>query len=177
MLLRIRKQSEIKQLKYMNRICVVHNIVKRSINDVMIGPQLVMLIEKIDDLHMAFNVEDEAILDHFFELDLEYEHSDAFRFEMLELVFFATATTNRFHEIGPKRSSVFKHGGSYMSVTKGTDGETLPDKSTFVTPTFVTFDKGVSVLDSMNLPNLGVCILFSLAFRYLLTYRIKLFEK
>jgi len=40
----------------------------------------------------------------------------------------------------------------------------------------VVFDEGVSLLESLHLPNLGDFILFSIASRRLPTYRIKLFE-
>lgn len=40
----------------------------------------------------------------------------------------------------------------------------------------LVFDEGVSVLDSMNLPNLGDFILFSVASRCLPSYTVKLFE-
>lgn len=50
--------------------------------------------------------------------------------------------------------------------------ETLVDFNKFV----VTFDDGIKVLESVNLPNLGDFILFTLASRCLPTYSGKLFE-
>ncbi|KAF0706113.1 Uncharacterized protein FWK35_00038350, partial [Aphis craccivora] len=50
--------------------------------------------------------------------------------------------------------------------------ETLSDLNKFL----LVFDEGVSVLESMKLPNLGDFILFSLASRCLPSYSIKLFE-
>ncbi|XP_025193542.1 uncharacterized protein LOC112593380, partial [Melanaphis sacchari] len=50
--------------------------------------------------------------------------------------------------------------------------ETLVDLNKFL----LVFDEGVSVLESMKLPNLGDFILFSLASRCLPSYSIKLFE-
>jgi len=50
--------------------------------------------------------------------------------------------------------------------------ETLLELNNFL----LVFDEGVSVLNSMNLPNLGDFILFSVASRCLPSYTIKLFE-
>lgn len=58
-----------------------------------------------------------------------------------------------------------------LNAPKSTN-ETLIDLNKFL----LIFDEGVSVLESMKIPNLGDFILFSLASRCLPSYSIKLFE-
>ncbi|XP_025198008.1 uncharacterized protein LOC112596509 [Melanaphis sacchari] len=59
-----------------------------------------------------------------------------------------------------------------LLTTPKSSNETLSELNKFL---FV-FDEGVSVLNSMNLPNLGDFILFSVASRCLPSYTVKLFE-
>lgn len=70
---RAKKKAVIKRSGYVDRIRSIHALAQQSINDPGVVPQMLVLIEELDDIWAAFKTEDDAVLDALIELDLSAE--------------------------------------------------------------------------------------------------------
>jgi len=89
---RLKRSCEVKRMNYMNKIRAVHSVAVRSAEDTSVIPQLLVMVESLDQLLSSFTIEDEALLGYFLDLELDHEYPDTEGVKMFELVSVAKAT-------------------------------------------------------------------------------------
>lgn len=144
---RLKRSCEVKRTSYMNKIRAVHGVAVRSAEDTSVVPQLLVMVESLDQLLSSFTIEDEALLGHLLDLELDIEYPDTEGVEMFELASFAKATANRFRQYCPDQTIVSTHGGSQGSLNEV--GRNAPNPDEQVTDN-VTMDVSPGAIQSNN---------------------------
>jgi len=101
---RLKRSCEVKRMNYVNKIRAVHRVAVRSAEDKSVVPQLLVMVESLDQLLSSFIIEDEALLGHLLDLTLDSEYPDMEGVEMFELVSFSKATAQRFMQYCPDQT-------------------------------------------------------------------------
>lgn len=113
---RLKRNCEIKRMNYVKKIRAVHSVAVRSAEDTSVVPQLLVMVESLDDLLSSFTIEDESLLNLLLDLELDNEYPETEGVEMFELVSFAKATAHRFMQHCPDQTIASTHGGSQVSL-------------------------------------------------------------
>ncbi|XP_008181823.1 uncharacterized protein LOC103309058 [Acyrthosiphon pisum] len=145
---RLKRSCEVKRMNYMNKIRAVHSVAVRTAEDTSVVPQLLVMVESLDQLLSSFTIEDEALLDHLLDLELDNEYPDKEGVEMFELVSFAKATAHHFMQYCPDQTIVSTHGGSQGSLNEV--GRNVPKSDEQVITDNVTIDVSPGAIQSNN---------------------------
>eukprot|EP00102_Acyrthosiphon_pisum_P021737 XP_016658947.1 PREDICTED: uncharacterized protein LOC107883439 [Acyrthosiphon pisum] len=145
---RLKRSCEVKRMNYMNKIRAVHSVAVRTAEDTSVEPQLLVMVESLDQLLSSFTIEDETFLGHLLDLELDNEYPDKEGVEMFELVSFAKATAHRFMQYCPDQTIVSTHGGSQGSLNEV--GRNVPKSDEQVITDNVTIDVSPGAIQSNN---------------------------
>jgi len=132
----------------MNKIRSVHDLAIRSAEDTSVVPQLLVMVETLDQLLASFTIEDEALLNHLLDSDRDSEYPDMEGVEMFNLVSFAKATANRFMRYCPDQTIASTHGGSQASLNDV--DQNVPKSDEQAVPDNVVVDVSPSDVQSNN---------------------------
>ncbi|VVC30476.1 Peptidase aspartic, putative,Aspartic peptidase domain,Protein of unknown function DUF1759,Zinc finger [Cinara cedri] len=105
----LKQRCEIRRMSCMDRIRSVYSLAVRSVEDSSVVPQLLDMVETLDQLLSSFNAEDETLLQLLLDLELGNEYSKTEFVEMFELVSFIQMTVSQFMQ-----STISVHGDSQM---------------------------------------------------------------
>uniref|UniRef100_A0A2S2R014 Uncharacterized protein n=1 Tax=Sipha flava TaxID=143950 RepID=A0A2S2R014_9HEMI len=111
---RLKRRCEIRRKNCVNKIRAVYDLAVRSAADSTVVPQLLVLVDTLDQLMSSFNTEDEALLNQLIDMELDAEYPDRECVEMLEMVSFAQATANRLMQYCAPQTILSVHGGSQV---------------------------------------------------------------
>jgi len=115
-------------MNYVNKIRAHHNLAVRSAEDSTLVPQLLVLVETLDQLLSAFNTEDEVLLNQLLDMELDAKYPKKECAEMLELALFAQANANRLVQCYPTQPILSVHGGSHVWLNNGDVNEPQSDE-------------------------------------------------
>jgi len=145
---RLVRQCEVKRKGYMNKIRPVHDLATRSAEDTSVVPQLLVMVETLDQLLASFTIEDEALLKHLLDSDRDSEYPDMEVVEMFNLVSFANATANHFMQYCPDQTIASTHGGSQASLNDV--DQNVPKSDEQAVPDNVVVDVNTNDVQSNN---------------------------
>lgn len=92
-----------------NRIRAIHSLAVSCVNDRSLAPQLLCIIDDIDDIWTAFTTESEILIDCLRELDRDSEYSIDQVAELRALISFLRAVSRRFSSTTQVEESTFKY--------------------------------------------------------------------
>ncbi|KAL5236498.1 hypothetical protein ACI65C_003908 [Semiaphis heraclei] len=150
---RLKRSCEIKRMNYVKKIRAIHKLAIQSAEDTSVVPQLLVMVETLDQLLSSFTIEDEALLGHLLDLGLENEYPDTEGVEIFELVCSAKATANRFMQYCPDKTIESTHGGSQVSLNNAGRGVPTSDEQSI--PDNVVVDVSPGGVQSNNAGSLG----------------------
>ncbi|KAL5233402.1 hypothetical protein ACI65C_000812 [Semiaphis heraclei] len=150
---RLKRSCEIKRMNYVKKIRAIHKLAIQSAEDTSVVPQLLVMVETLDQLLSSFTIEDEALLGHLLDLGLENEYPDTEGVEIFELVCSAKATANRFMQYCPDKTIESTRGGSQVSLNNAGRGVPTSDEQSI--PDNVVVDVSPGGVQSNNAGSLG----------------------